>query len=322
MLRSPSRRRSSRAGFTLLEVLLASAIGLLILGGVYLALNMQLRYAESGRAQVEQATLVRSLMARINADVAPSIGLADPSRYQQSTSGQSGSSGTSGGTGSASPSTTTTPATGASTAGASSSSSSSSSSTSATPSPGQDNPANPMRGVFGDESSLRVWVGRVPPVLSDPTIALDTNVVPVSDQRVVQYWLAGRGGLARQEVTVVTNTADQIPWASGSGDETKYIIAPEVTAVQFSYFDGLTWQTSWNSTDPGSDGMTPQGPPVAIAVLVEITLPGVHGGQPRVRQFRHVVAIPTANGQPQQNSGTTQSGQSGQGSGTSSNSQP
>jgi prepilin-type N-terminal cleavage/methylation domain-containing protein len=50
-MKSPSHRHrtsgrgSARPGFTLLEVLLASAIGLLILGGVYQALDKQLRHA-------------------------------------------------------------------------------------------------------------------------------------------------------------------------------------------------------------------------------------------------------------------------------------
>jgi hypothetical protein len=307
----------------LLEVLLASAIGLLILGGVYLALDMQLRYAESGRAQVAEATLVRTLMRQINADVTASIGLSDPSTLPgaNQSSNASGGSGGSGSTsptsGSTSPS-TTTPSTGGSGSGGSSSPSSSTTTTSTA---GQDNPSNPMRAVFGDEQSLRVWVSGVPASLTDPAVASNTSAPPASDQRVVQYWLSSNG-LCRQEVSVVTNTADQVQWAQGGVDEARYIIAPEVTEVAFRYWDGSNWQTTWNSTDPGADNMTPQGPPAAIEVTLTLTLPGVHGSQPRVRKHRHVINIPTANGQPQQNS--TQNGQSGQSgqSGSSGTTQP
>src|SRR5438105_831956 len=109
--RSSRRRPAARAAFTLLEVLLASAIGLLILYGVYLAINIQLRYAESGRAQVEQATLARSLVARISGDITPSVGQPDPSRYRPGgqAGGQSGGSGAApSGSPSTSPSSSTT----------------------------------------------------------------------------------------------------------------------------------------------------------------------------------------------------------------------
>src|SRR5436190_24364345 len=81
------RTRSARRGFTLLEVLLASSLGLLILYGLYLAIDLQLRFAESGRSAVEQATLARSLLSRISADVAPCVGLVDPSRYRNQQGG-------------------------------------------------------------------------------------------------------------------------------------------------------------------------------------------------------------------------------------------
>ena len=73
-----------RGGFTFLEVILATAIGLLILVGVYQAIKTQLKVAESGRDAIERATLARSLMARISSDVAPCVGLPDPARYRTS----------------------------------------------------------------------------------------------------------------------------------------------------------------------------------------------------------------------------------------------
>src|SRR6185312_10041374 len=83
-----TRTRTSRRGFTLLEVLLASAIGLLILYSLYQAIDLHLRFAEAGRTVVEESTLARSVLSRISADIAPCVGLVDPSRYR----GQQGSS--------------------------------------------------------------------------------------------------------------------------------------------------------------------------------------------------------------------------------------
>jgi len=64
-------------------VTLASAIGLMIMYGLYLAISVQLKFAEAGRYAVEQATLARSLTARIANDITPSIGMPDPSRFRQ-----------------------------------------------------------------------------------------------------------------------------------------------------------------------------------------------------------------------------------------------
>src|SRR5581483_11171339 len=105
-----------RAGFTLLEVLLATAIGAVLLGALYTALNMQLRYSQAGRDQVEHSLLVRTLLNRIASDIrlslAPTI---PPSSSASAGSGGGGGSstgagGSSGGMSSSSSSTTPTTA--------------------------------------------------------------------------------------------------------------------------------------------------------------------------------------------------------------------
>src|SRR6266540_1778072 len=92
----PPRQAGSlppRAAFTLLELVLALGIGLLILYALYLAISVQLRFAESGRAAVEQATLARSLTARIASDIAPSVGTPEPGRYRAYGQNEAGASG-------------------------------------------------------------------------------------------------------------------------------------------------------------------------------------------------------------------------------------
>src|SRR5262245_17795316 len=74
--------RTPRRGFTLLEVILATSIGLIIMYALYLAIDVSLRFSEAGREVVEHATISRSLAARISSDIAPCVGIPDPSRYR------------------------------------------------------------------------------------------------------------------------------------------------------------------------------------------------------------------------------------------------
>ncbi len=93
----------------------------------------------------------------------------------------------------------------------------------------------------------------------------------------------------------LTTSTDGVPSVVGGADEAKYVIAPEVVSLSFSYYDGLGWQTSWNGADKPSNQTIPQGPPLAIAMSFELETPGVAGEAPRRRKFHHVIAIPTAN---------------------------
>src|SRR5882672_1743085 len=69
-LRSSLNRRKA---FTLLEVLLSAAIGVLLMAALYVAMNVQLDHAQAGRDAVEQSLLVRALFRRISNDVTPSL---------------------------------------------------------------------------------------------------------------------------------------------------------------------------------------------------------------------------------------------------------
>src|SRR5438045_9600879 len=62
-----------RPAFTLLEVLLASAIAVLLMGALYVAVNIQLQHAQVARDLVQDSNLTRNLFARIAADAAPHL---------------------------------------------------------------------------------------------------------------------------------------------------------------------------------------------------------------------------------------------------------
>jgi prepilin-type N-terminal cleavage/methylation domain-containing protein len=285
------RYREGRSGFTLLEVLLATAIGVLLLAALYVALNVQLHHVQSGRDAAEQGLLVRSLLTRMGNDISASLGPVPPKRTTSSSSSSStnGSSTSSSSTSTTNSSTssTTTPAT-------TDTSSNSSTTTNSLTGPVQFN-----LGVQGDTTRLVLFVSRVPREVSfaaaDPSNP--NSQLVVSDLRRITYWLAGGDpplGLARQEIKPVT--ADE---ATGSltpdvDEEAAQVIAEEVKSLEFSYFDGTSWQSSWDGTAAGSDGSTPRGPPLAIAIKVGIRPTGSKSEE--LTYYRHVVALPTANG--------------------------
>jgi hypothetical protein len=156
-------------------------------------------------------------------------------------------------------------------------------------------------GVQGDTNRLTIYVSRVPSellVTNDPT-ASGAVLPTVSDLRRITYWLAGgsgdaTAGLARQEVKVATSDDAINSMPPDIPDELTYVIAEEVKSLEFQYFDGTNWQTSWDGTALGSDGMTPMGPPLAIQIKVGIS--PKNGDPDNLKYYRHVVTIPTANG--------------------------
>src|SRR5262245_38153034 len=89
-------RKRRRPGYTLLEILLALAIAVLLLGAVYTFVGYQLRQAQAGRDLVEQTTLARALLDRMAGDVLSTLTLGSPSRFrdQQAAAGGTSTTGT------------------------------------------------------------------------------------------------------------------------------------------------------------------------------------------------------------------------------------
>src|SRR5262249_8414515 len=64
---TPHRPATVRGGFTLLEVMLATAIALLLLVALYMSFEIYINHVDQGRRQIEQGTLARSLFTHIEA---------------------------------------------------------------------------------------------------------------------------------------------------------------------------------------------------------------------------------------------------------------
>ncbi len=264
------------------------AIASLLLYALYTAVDIQLRHTQEARDVVEQSQLARALLRRITNDITPSLA---PSLPQSATQSQGGGGAAGGGaTAAATPTTGTTGAT----AGAAASAPMTT--TAATGA----NVVTFNLGVQGTDTTLTLYVSRWPRELNfDPQFAGDQTSQPtLSDLRRVTYVFDNDNGLLRQEVKVATSDDALNQPAPVLDDGYTVQVADEVKSIQFRYWDGSNWQTSWDGTAAGSDGMTPQGPPMAIEITVGIALPnsGPEGGDPVVKTYRHVVALPTANG--------------------------
>lgn len=307
----PSRGHS---GFTLLEVILALAIGLMLLAGLYLALNLQVSHTNSGRELVDRSKVVRIVLQKLSEDIggqlaiptkstASSTAATTPTDAATSTEGTSntGNSGT---------------ATGNSTTGSTTSGSSSATTEEATTQ--TDSSTNQVEvgsignvGVLGSMDRLILVISRVPKA---PTLPTAGNLMQNEDSAQIQsdlsritYWLVDNSdqerGLARHETSRVTATNEPIP--PDIAEPKKYIIADQVTAVSFQYHDGSSWTDSWDGTAMQEDGKTPVGPPVAIAIFVTLRTGPNRSETPGEITYRHVVAIPTANRMGQTQTTTT-----------------
>jgi prepilin-type N-terminal cleavage/methylation domain-containing protein len=282
----------ARRGFTLFEVLLSLSIAVMLLAAVYATIGYQLQSARAGREVIERSTLSRSLFTRISADVMAASTLVDPGRYRRLQKG-SGSGGMTGGT--------TAPATagGATTGAAGAQSTTTAPTTPASSSTDtEEMPPEVPIGIVGDSTTLNLFVTKVPGEAlpgRNGEAALVT-----SDLRRISYWL-GDGGLCRMEAKIITSQealSETLP-----SDDANYRIAPEVKSVEFSYFDGEGWVDSWNSTklDEEGDGVTPIGPPRAIAVKIGFLPPPSSDGtqETELKYLRHVIVIPTGGGAAQ-----------------------
>jgi hypothetical protein len=157
----------------------------------------------------------------------------------------------------------------------------------------------PVLNLQGDNERLILWVSRISSDLSP----LATSTAVTSDLHRVTYWLAGGDtsplGLARQEVKQATSDDALITVPPNIPDEATFVIAEEVQGVTFRYFDGTNWQDSWDGTQVTSSNGTPVGPPLAVEITLVIAIKNTQaqpGDNSNLKTYRHVVAIPTANG--------------------------
>jgi prepilin-type N-terminal cleavage/methylation domain-containing protein len=318
-----------RGGFTLLEVVIALSLSLLLLTAVYAAIRMQYRLSQTGREQMERAQLSRAVLRLIESDVRSVV-------WQVQKPPQSDEDDSSTSAVDDEPTTSTSSGTSAgSTFGTLSSSGNSSTSGTASASEAtqilsSDTAfADGSSGIFGDSQSLVLHISRPPrDMVYSTSPGEEIDSYGRSDLASVSYFIAdgsagglsaavasqsgggssvlgGVVGLARKEEDRMSMVMAGGDAAVGSLETSAQVIAPEVVAIEFAYWDGLEWLDSWDSA---SSGTLPSAIGITLSIDTETsvenrTLSGqlqqaVTTGQSadvsQPVQVRYVIALPLA----------------------------
>ncbi|KAA5543658.1 prepilin-type cleavage/methylation domain-containing protein [Roseiconus nitratireducens] len=171
-------------------------------------------------------------------------------------------------------------------------------------------------GLIGNQYQIQMDTSRLPR-LEEYNVLLDAdpgNLADLpSDVKTVTYYVQGAGNLGVDDSLTGSSQAVGDPSESGesgglvrrvldraatafaitSGNvaslgQTGEVIAPEITSIEFSYWDGVTWQIQWNSDELGE---------LPLAVQIEMTMAGdsaLDAAEQEPRVFRHVVQLPLA----------------------------
>jgi hypothetical protein len=286
----------------LLELLLALGLSIVVLIGVGMAISIYLRLFDSSREKIEEAQLARILLRRMSDDIRGAVvrnsvdatNLVSQTTLSAASTGETASTATGDAssisqlTSQLSESQTTTDT----------------SSTTTTVDDSTDlSTASPQTvpGLYGNSTQLEIDLSRLPRIDQYLTVANQDNSIAnqnvgtsesdhLSDLRNVSYFVsnvtasnsvAGNVG----NTGIAGNTGSQtgyglyrrdrdrasVLYASQNGiaDDSNTLgdlIAPEVESLQFAYYDGTQWLTSWDSTQNG-------GLPVAVQITLAITRP-------------------------------------------------
>lgn len=293
--------RRLRRGLSLIEVLIALGLSGLLLTSVYSAISMYFHYSHSGQEEIAKNQLARALLLGIEQDLRSIVYRpGDPTTTEtDDTTAPDADTNTT-----ANPSTTTTTTT-------------TTTETKAVTDP-SDAFAGSASGLFGDMQTIVLHVSRPRlDLVSMPQLNNQTVVSRTSDLKTVSYFVAGSGsgglqsaaaghfatqnpnspgraqGLARMEGDRLA-----LQLADKSGNVTSLLgqtqmLAPEVSRINFRYYDGSIWTTQWDSASFG-------GLPRAVEVNLELTFAAETTGQGRYkktkqeapRTFRLVVFLP------------------------------
>ena len=123
-----------------------------------------------------------------------------------------------------------------------------------------------ITGLTGDDTGLQIDLGRIPRLdeyVSTENNSANQSSAPVpSDVRRVMYYLANSTssivpsgspsnsgtGLIRSEFDHASAQYTVDTGGDSSSASNPAVVAPEVQAIEFSYYDGSQWNTAWDTT--------------------------------------------------------------------------
>lgn len=103
----------------------------------------------------------------------------------------------------------------------------------------------------------------------------------------------GSGGLVRRSLDRAATTQAASTGALTLLNQTGELLAPEVLAIEFEYWDGTLWQLQWSSDDMGELPMAVK----VVLTMADPTIMAEDGSGPdtsATRTFTHVVRLPLA----------------------------
>jgi len=282
----------NRRGFSLLELVVALSLSVLLLAGIYAGLDLFWRYSTTGQEEIERAQIARAVLRQIEADLRGIVFKpGDPASAGTPTAGET----TPGAATAVTPGTefggTMTGGDPAASAG--------------TTAPGTlaTDSVAAIAGLVGDFQSLKLTTSN--PARGGVYAPLGSDLsgrVRSSDMLTVGYQLgdsvaaaAAPTGLGRFESDRLLASLAEAQGDVGFLSNNLRIVAPEVTSLQFAYFDGYNWLGEWDSSMLG-------GVPTAVEIIIEVTTPP-RGSRPgfaaakrtaTAQTFRLVVALPLA----------------------------
>lgn len=260
--------RQPRRGFSLLEMVLALAIGMMLLLALYLSFSIYIGSAQAGRNAVAESTLARNVLNRVGMDIMSQVG-PDDNRVNDYPPPQG-----------------EVP-------------------DSERPPMVKYNHGIQYQDdkvLYLSNYRVRKPAATKPNEDAKSMYASDLRLTVYWLVRSGNKTL----GLARREFEQATGTdIDMDP--TGLPDQEKYIIAPEVKSFEIDFHNGTGWgQPTWDGAAPSFEGGPAVGPPAAVKITITLrrnlnTADDIDGDLDGAT-YTHIVAVPTANTFPQPSS--------------------
>jgi type II secretory pathway pseudopilin PulG len=299
-----------RSGFSLLEVILTMAMSVVLMGLISWAFQFYTRDMNGAHLEIQQAQLASAILQMIEDDLRATLHPepVDMSALESVLAAQAGGEQTGGGAGEE-----------ADLSAAGISEPELTETELETPDLTTGTAILQIPGLIGNQNQIQIDVSRLPR-LEEYTQMLDQDTANIddvpSDVKTVTYFVQAPGAGVVDPLdaidTPTSNSANELTgglvrraldrnvtqYASEIGNlnqlaQTGQLLAPEVTSLQFQYWDGIIWQLEWSSDEY-------EELPLAIRIDLSMADPSALAAgtslddENAIRTFSHIVRLPMA----------------------------